>query len=98
MRQRPDWMTPTDEMILQTLADSDLVLSPAILAYNLQISREHVTRRLSEFVKYGLVDRPDRGKYEITGKARAYLDGELSVDDLVGVGVVVGGFMMWAYV
>jgi len=77
MRQRPDWMSPTDDLILQTLADSDLVLTPAVLAYNLDISRDHVNRRLSKFTEVGLVNRPDRGYYTISETGEQYLAGDL---------------------
>jgi DNA-binding IclR family transcriptional regulator len=75
-------MTPTDDLILQTLADSELVLSPAVIAYNLEISREHVNRRLTAFVERELVSRPDRGYYEISELGQAYLAGEVDPDDI----------------
>ncbi len=82
MRQRPDWMSPTDDLILQTLADSDLVLTPAVLAYNLDISRDHVNRRLSKFVEAGLVNRPDRGYYILSETGEQYLTGDLDASEL----------------
>ena len=75
-------MNPPDDLILQILADSNLALSPAVIAYNLDMSREHVNRRLSEFTDRGLVNRPKRGYYEIADRGKAYLAGEFNVDEL----------------
>lgn len=82
MRQRADWMTPMDDRILELLQSAGIVLSPSIIAYNLDASREGVTRRLQELTSYGLVNRVDRGKYEITKKGTGYLAGELDADNL----------------
>lgn len=76
MRQRGDWMNPTDDQILEILDKSGIVLSPSIIAYNLGLDRAHVNRRLSEFVEKGFVTKIDRGKYEISQKGQDYLEGE----------------------
>lgn len=83
MRNRPDWMTNTDVLILVALGSSDLiqVLSPTILAVNLGMSREHASRRLSELTDRGFVGRVEEGKYELSGKGRAFLDGELDTSE-----------------
>lgn len=77
MRDRPDWMTNTDVLILVALGSSDLitVLSPTILAVNLGMSREHASRRLSELADRGYVERVEEGKYELGAEGRAFLDG-----------------------
>jgi predicted transcriptional regulator len=77
MRQRADWMTPMDDQILELLQSAGIVLTPSIIAYNLDLSREGVTRRLQELTSYGLVRRVERGKYEITEDGAAYLIGDL---------------------
>lgn len=82
MRRRPDWMRPTDDLILDTLASSELVLTPAVIAYNLDLDRSHVNKRLSEFVEHNLVDRVDRGYYSVTEKGLTYLRGELDVKEV----------------
>ena len=75
-------MTQADDRILETLEDSDLILSPRILAVNNDYTRQHVSRRLSELVDAGLINRVDDGLYEITDRGRAYLAGDLDSDDL----------------
>lgn len=71
-------MTRTDFYILQSLSDPEIlnVQSPAIIAYNLDLSREHVSSRLSEFVDRGLVERESKGKYKITNKGEALVENE----------------------
>jgi len=81
MRKPAEWMTPLDDRILEAL-NAGLVLSPSIIAYNIEKSREAVSRRLSELADRGLVRRVERGKYEITDRGRAYLKGELEAEDL----------------
>lgn len=69
---RPDWMTKSQYRILEAMADAEIVtvLSPSILAYNLDISRVHVSRCLSELVENELVEQVDQGKYQITDAGR----------------------------
>lgn len=79
MRKPSDWMTPMDDRILELFHTTDLVLTPAIIAYNIQFSREEVNRRLSELEAHGLVERVERGKYRITGYGEDYLHGRLHI-------------------
>ena len=81
MRQPADWMTPMDDRILEVL-NAGLILSPTIIAYNIDKSREAVGRRLSKLSEAGLIKRIERGRYEITERGRAYLTGELDASDL----------------
>ena len=75
-------MTQADDRILETLEDTDLMLSPHILALNLDYSKAHVSRRLAKLQDAGLVIRVETGVYEITDQGRAYLAGELDAEDL----------------
>lgn len=81
MRKPADWMTPLDDRILEVLESAGLVLSPAIIAYNLDKSREAVSRRLSELADHGLVTKVERGKYKITDQGSGYLEGEFDATD-----------------
>lgn len=72
---------PIDNQILETLSSSGLTLSPSIIAYNIGKSREEVTRRLSEMVDRGLVEKEKRGYYSIEPRGEQYLDGEIEPDD-----------------
>ena len=64
----PDWTTEMDVEILKVLSPM-LVLTPAVIADNIGRSREAVSRRLNSLEAGGLVEKVERGKYRITGKA-----------------------------
>lgn len=74
-RHPADWMVPLDDEILTLFHHKGLVLTPAIVAYNLDRSREEVNRRLTELSDCGLVERVERGKYRITAAGEQYLSG-----------------------
>lgn len=75
MREPSDWMVPMDDQILTLFHTSDLVLTPTLIAYNIDYSREEVNRRLSELADHGLVERVERGKYRISPLGEEYLHG-----------------------
>jgi predicted transcriptional regulator of viral defense system len=68
-------MTKTQYRILEALAEAEIlaVQSPAIVAYNLDISRNWANQQLSELTERELVERVDTGKYRITDAGRAEL-------------------------
>lgn len=82
MRQPADWMRPMDDRILEVLQTAGITLSPAIIAYNLDMSREAVNRRLAGLAERGLVRKIERGRYEIDSSGEQYLDGNLDVEEL----------------
>ncbi|ODR80346.1 PhiH1 repressor [Haladaptatus sp. W1] len=83
MRQPGDWMQlPTDERILEVLESAGLILSPAVVAKNIDRSRHEVSRRLSVLVEYGFVERVERGYYVIAEPGEQYLAGELDASEL----------------
>jgi DNA-binding IclR family transcriptional regulator len=67
---------PIDERILEALDTSGMILSPAVIAINIDKSRDEVNRRLSTLTDHGLVTRVERGYYEITDHGKQYLTGE----------------------
>ncbi len=77
-------MTRTDYYILEALEDPDIleIQSPAVIAKNLDITRSHVSRRLSEFQDYELVTKIDQGYYRITEKGRRFVHGDLSSKEI----------------
>ena len=79
------WMTKSDDAILELLEESNLTIPPMAIAFNIEnVSRPTVDRRLPKLEKAGLVKRYDdpQGYTEITDRGRAYLVGELNVEDL----------------
>lgn len=81
-RPSVSWMTQADDRILETLADSNLILSPRVLSVNTDYSRHYLSTRLGRLHEAGLVNRVDEGLYEITGRGQAYLVGRVDADDL----------------
>jgi len=80
LRHPGEWMVPMDDEILELFHSAHLVLTPAIIAYNIDRSREEVNRRLSELETRQLVERVERGKYRITQLGERYLQGTLAGD------------------
>ncbi|MFP8954542.1 ArsR family transcriptional regulator [Natrialbaceae archaeon A-arb3/5] len=86
-RPRVDWMTRADDAILEFLLNKGnhpIVSTPAVIEANIDYKISHVRSRLRELDDADLVAYYDknRGLYEITDRGRAYLDGELTADDL----------------
>lgn len=77
MKERPEWMSNTDVLLLVALNSSALVpvQSPAILAYNLGMSREHASRRLAKLSDQGYVTKIEDGKYGLNDRGEAFLSG-----------------------
>jgi len=83
--EQTDWTTQTDTDILTTLA-KNLILSPTIIAENIDKSRVTVSRRLDSLRAGGLVEKVDRGRYQITWDGELYLRGKHGED------IPAGGF------
>lgn len=75
-------MTQADDRILETLAASDLILSPRVLAVNIDYSRHYLSTRLGKLRDAELVERVDDGLYRITDRGRSYLEGDLEAVEL----------------
>lgn len=74
--QPTEWMMPIDDVILEVLSSSGLILTPAVIAFNIDYSREEVNRRLSRLETEGLVKRVERGKYRLTDHGERYIGSE----------------------
>lgn len=75
-------MTQGDDRILETLADSGLILSPSVIAINTDYTRNYINKRVAILLENGLVNRVNEGYYVITEKGRQYLAGELDAHEL----------------
>lgn len=73
-RELPDWTTELDEEILNLL-NTKLILTPTVIAENIDRSRGAVARRLNTLEAGGLVKKLDRGKYQITVEGLEILPG-----------------------
>lgn len=75
IRHPDEWMTPMDDEILELFHSSDLVLTPSIIADNLEYSRGEVNRHLSDLTDHGYAEKVTRGKYRMTEDGEEYLSG-----------------------
>ena len=88
MRPRPEWMSLKDGLILEFLAENDLELPAKPLYRNLnrhghEIGYSTVRQRLRELEEHGLIEKVDEaGYYQVSSMGKAYLEGELELDDL----------------
>ncbi|MDB9302029.1 MarR family transcriptional regulator [Halorubrum ezzemoulense] len=78
-------MNQTDDRILELLDESDLILSPAVIAVNLEYNRSWISRRISKLVDVGFVESINEGYYSITDLGRDYLSGDLSDEEIARV-------------
>lgn len=76
IRHTAEWMTPMDDRIIELFHSSELVLTPAIIAYNIDYSRGEINRRLSELEGHDFVEKVERGKYRLTERGEQYLEGK----------------------
>lgn len=81
MRQRADWMVPSDDAILEYLADAGEV-PPAVIGRNIDSHPNYVGERCRTLAEYGLVDRREDGYYAVTDQGQAYLAGDIDADQL----------------
>lgn len=75
-------MNQTDNRILELLDESGLVLSPAVIAINLEYSRNWTSRRLSILADAGLIEQVEGAYYRITETGQDYLEGNLDGNEL----------------
>lgn len=64
MTERKNWMTDSDETIIELL-ETGLTLTPSIISENTDLARGTVNRRLNPLVSSGKVIKVKRGKYRI---------------------------------
>lgn len=75
-------MNQTDDRILEALDESGMMLTPVVLAKNLDYSRSWISTRLSKLVDAEFVENPESSFYQITDIGVQYLEGELDTDQL----------------
>ncbi|WP_222914469.1 ArsR family transcriptional regulator [Natrinema sp. SYSU A 869] len=80
VRRPAEWMTPMDDEILGAFHGTDLVLTPAVVAFNTGFNRKEVNRHLIELADHGFVEKVERGKYRLTRRGERYLRGQLQAD------------------
>ncbi|GAB3676746.1 hypothetical protein GCM10028856_35250 [Halopiger thermotolerans] len=89
MRPRlADWMTPVDRDILELLRNeggrTELVLTPRLIAENTDWGRQTVREHLMVLREKDMVEYYDEsgGIHQLSDRGRAYLEGEIAVEEL----------------
>ena len=85
MGNRPDWMLPADEPILEYLSGESSEYAP-LIADGLGMHHRYVDARCRTLAEYGLVETTDGGGvvYRLTERGERYLSGELEPSELSG--------------
>ncbi|MEZ3118040.1 PhiH1 repressor [Halobaculum sp. MBLA0147] len=81
MRQRAEWMVPSDDQILELLHDNQHLTPKGIEHYG-GPSSGHAHDRCAVLAEYGLIERVVQGLYKLTDEGRAYLNEELDASEL----------------
>lgn len=85
MRRPLPWMMHADLYILSLLDETDMVLSPHIIAIELDYNTDYVGRRCSELTEADLLQRPEeidtRGLFEISELGHRYVNDELTREE-----------------
>jgi predicted transcriptional regulator len=83
MHTRVGWLKPSDYPILKEISEYGGWMKPSTLALNIPYTRDHISWRCKTLAEHGLLERhEDVPGYRITEKGRAYLAGDLDVEDL----------------
>lgn len=87
-----DWLVEDDFAILQWLAERDIVTTPKVLAYELDIGYSQIRKRLQVLEERNLVRRPEEpevpngvsasGVYMVTKLGKRIASGELTINEM----------------
>jgi predicted transcriptional regulator len=80
-RLRAEWMTRTDDEILEYIEENGAG-TPKSIADALSRNNDYIGRRCRKLAESGLLSRPSTGFYTITEEGESYLSGDLDADDL----------------
>lgn len=81
-RPNVEWITTADDRILEIMGETNLQLSPKILAAETPFHKKHIQKRLRVLLMAGLVSKEGKGLYRITDLGRRYLTGEATADEI----------------
>ena len=82
MRPRIDWMTRSDDRILEFLAEKEIVASASVIAININYNPSYISRRCRKLTAAGLLTRVEKSNYQLTDLGERYLSGEIDPDDV----------------
>jgi DNA-binding transcriptional ArsR family regulator len=67
----PDWITDLDREILALLGNTGVIMTPAVIAKNIERARSSISRRLNTLEAGGMVEKVERGHYKISDEGHA---------------------------
>lgn len=83
MHREVDWLRPSDRRILVEIRDYGGWIKPATLGLNLPYTQRHVASRCRTLAEHDLLERHEEAAaYRLTDFGRAFLDDELTPDEL----------------
>ena len=82
MRPRIDWMTRSDDRILEFLAEKEILASPSVIAVNIEYNPSYISRRCRKLAAGGLLERDDTSNYQLTDLGERYLLGEVDPNEV----------------
>ena len=80
----PDWVTELDREILALLGNTGVIMTPAVIATNIDRSRSSVSRRLSTLEAGNMIEKVDRGNYRISDEGYARMLEKVSAESPAG--------------
>lgn len=81
MSERPDWMEPADDDILELMREDD-VFEPSQIDDEGICRGPHAAYRCRELAERGLLEKHMPGVYDITDLGERYLEGEVDAAEL----------------
>ncbi|MFH5800443.1 MarR family transcriptional regulator [Haladaptatus sp. CMAA 1911] len=82
MVERVRWMSPIDYEILLFFEEHDILVSPKVLALNIDYNRQYTSKRCRTLTEKGILSQKSNGVYELSEKGRQFLAGDLDADEL----------------
>lgn len=82
MVERVRWMSPIDYEILLFFEEHDIIVSPKVLALNIDYDRQYTSKRCRELTDKGILAQSGSGIYELSEKGREFLAGDLDAEEL----------------
>ncbi|MHC3437914.1 MarR family transcriptional regulator [Natrialbaceae archaeon A-gly3] len=75
-------MAPVDYEIMLFFDEHPIQASPKVVAANIDYDRQYVGKRCGTLADADLLESIDTGLYQLTETGRAYLEGDLEMNDL----------------
>lgn len=82
MVERVSSFSPVDYEILLFFEEHDILVSPNVIATNIEYDRQYVSKRCRELMDFGLIEKDESGLYELTNFGRDFLAGEVDAEEL----------------